>query len=94
MPARKQFSLCYSGNLHAVGVRLRIRQAPHTAGPGRTALKLFRPRQLLRVMDVALTAKIMTFALFQGPTYQWSEAIAIATRTHNSSQLAVDTVPS
>ena len=69
MLARKQSSPCCSGNLHAVGVRLRTRQAPHTVGPGRTALKLFRPRQLLRVMYVALTAKIMTFALYLSPTY-------------------------
>ena len=70
MPARKQFSLCYSGNLHAVGVRLRRPQAPHTVGPGRTALMLSLPRQLLRVMGVALTAKIMTFTLFLQPMYQ------------------------
>jgi hypothetical protein len=69
MPARKQFSLCYSGNLHAVGVRLRTRQAPHTVGPGRTTLLLSLPRQLLRVMGMALTAKIMTFALCLSPTY-------------------------
>src|SRR5215510_1046739 len=87
MPARKQSSPCCSGNLHTVGVRLRTRQAPHTAGPGHTALKLFRPRQLLRVIGVAFTAKIMTFALFLGLTYQWSNAHGHS--DENSQQLSV-----
>lgn len=74
MLARKQFSPCCSGNLHAIGVRSRICQAPHTVGPGRPALLLSLPRQLLRVMGVALTAKIMTFALCLSPMYEWSDA--------------------
>ena len=41
-----------------------MRQALHTAGPGRTALTFSRPRPLLRVMYVARTAKIMTLVLF------------------------------